>query len=252
MKKEEVFNEKLETATEIRTHIQDDLRAKYSELKIMFEAFTGQKGKLLKHVTDMYHYRYGGYPNENSAPKHFELIERFAWMVHFFNIIGFSRQYKEVLDQFGISLKIDPEYVLCVNGAEDDEAGGDPLPMPPGTDLVVPAALEALLESPEIAAHLPKHKQITVAQALRAFVLACDVLQGAICQQSNVIKKELAPAVEQQCEIRKGDFTSSVMVNYHKVTGRVTKKKVQRLRKNLKSKVTTGAFNIKNLEQEIN
>jgi uncharacterized protein YdhG (YjbR/CyaY superfamily) len=251
MKKQDVFDSKLEEATKVRTHIQDDLRAKYNELKLMFEMFTRQKGKLLKHVVDMYHYKNGGYPNENSAPKHFELIERFAWMVHFFNMIGFQRQYKEVLEQFGIKIVCDPHYELHVGGGGDEEDEENITPMPDPTDLVTEEALEALQESPEIKKFLPKKTEITVGQALRAFVLACDEIQGAICAQSNVIKKELAPVVEAACEIKKGDFTSSVMVNYHKVTGRVTKKKVTRLKKSLKSKVETGNFNIANAQAEV-
>jgi hypothetical protein len=232
MKQQEVFDAKLEAATEIRTHIQDELRATYTLFKQLFEVLTGQPGKVLKHVVDMYHYREGGYPNANSAPKHQELVERFAWMVHWFNFVGLSGQYKEELKKYGIYLNIDQTFKI-------------------GNRPIEPEALEALQEYPEFAKRLKSNKPVDFRLAIRAFLFACDELQGTICKQSNVIKHELAPEVEQQCEIRKGDFTSSIMVNYHKTTGRVTKKKMQRLRKNLKSKLETGTFNINNIKSEI-
>lgn len=248
MKKQEIFDTKLEQATEIRTHIQDDLRVAYAELKYIFESFTGQPGKVLKHVTDMYHYKSGGYPNENSAPKHQELIERFAWMVHWFDLIGFSHLYKEELEKYGITLEIEPVECITNEGEEDETSINYPLENPP----VVAEALEVLQTDDRIKPHLPKKQgPVKFGQAIRAIVLACDGIQGEICANSNIIKKELAPLVEQNCEIGKGDFSSSVMVNYHKTTGRVTKKKVARLKKNLNSKVETGNYNIENAEGEL-
>lgn len=84
-----------------------------------------------------------------------------------------------------------------------------------------------------------------------ASFLLCDGIQGEICKNSNIIKKELAPDVETNCFIRKGDFTQSVMVNYHKKAGKITKKKVKRLKRDFKSKVDTGTFNIKSANEEI-
>jgi len=226
MKKQEFFNTKLEEATEIRTHIQDDLRTRYTEFKNLFESFTGEKSKVLKHLVDMYHYRNGGYPNENSAPKHVELIERFAWMVCWFSFVGLQNQYKVELAKYGISVTIQDGFKV-----QDSE--------------VAPEALEVLLEQPELAIFMPDNRPRNLKQAIRAFIFACDEIQGEICANSNTIKKEIAPEIEQNCEINKGDFTSSVMVNYQKTTDRVTKKKVERLQKNLNSKVEVGSFNIK-------
>lgn len=249
MKQQKLFDTKLQEATEIRTHIQDNLRTTYNGIKIAFEAFTGQKGKVLKHVVDMYHYRNGGYPEASSLPKHYELIQRFAWMVHIFRMVGLAGEYKEVLEEFGLKVTVDPEYVFTTGGENEEE--GDPIPMPDGGDIVVEEALEGLLEYPEITAKLPKKKQITVAQAIRAMIMACDEIQGAICQNSNVIRKEIAPEVERACEIKKGDFSGSVNVNYQVTTGRASKRKVKRLKKSLSSKYTAGSFNIRNMQDEV-
>lgn len=226
------FNEHLEQATEIRTDIQDNLRVAYNSFKLMFEGLTGQKGKVLKHVVDMYHYRNGGYPSPNSAPKHQELIEKFALMVHWFNLIGFSKLYKDGLQAYGITdISIDPAYKI-----QDTPLNEEMLEIVDGADF---------------GTHWPKNNDITFRQTIKAFVLACDEIQGAICSQSNVIKNDLAPLVEQACEIKKGDFTSSVMVNYQKTTDKITKRKVKNMQKTFKSKVEIGTFNIKSAEQVV-
>lgn len=227
MLKEQIFNEKLEEATEIRTHIQDDLRKRYNSLKLMYAAFTGKKGKVLKNVVDMYHYRYGGYPNDTSLPKHQELIENFAEMVLHFDFIGFSKIYKDELKKYGITLTVNPDNAIKNVPVVED-------------------ALEVLQETGLLAGV----KNPMFKEAVKAFVLTCDEIQGEICGQSNIIKKELAVQVKEECEIEKGDFTGSVMVNYHKQTGKITERKVDNLIHKLESKVTTGNFNIKLAEEE--
>lgn len=198
----------------------------------MFESFTGQPGKVLKHLVDMYHYRKGGYPNESSPPKHQELIERFAWMVLWFDFIGLSHLYKDELKAFGITVIVSPEYKIKDAPIAEE-------------------AMEVFAEMPEFMHYLAENKKQTFKQAIRAFLFLCDEIQGQICSNSNVIKKQIGPAVEENCDIRKGDFSSAVMVNYTKATGRVTKKKFIRMKKNFRSKIETGSFNIKNVQTEI-
>lgn len=234
MNKPELFNEKLEEATEIRIYIQDELRSKYNEYKLLFKSFTGDEGKVLKHIVDMYHYRDGGYPNPNSPPKHQELIRLFAQMVKYFDLIGFSEIYQEELKKHGITVKVNPSYKI------------------PDVEVVAEAA--DTFEEMGLLQYLGKDYEylpIMYGEAVKAFVLVCDGIQGEICSNSNVIKKELAPDVETNCFIRKGDFTQTVMVNYQKKSKKITKGKVKRLKRDFKSKVESGTFNIKIANEEI-
>lgn len=230
MKNTELFETKLDEATEIRKHIQDDLRKEYNEYKLLFKSFTGEEGKVLKHVVDQYHYREGGYPNESSPPKHQELVEKFAQMVLYFDLIGFSKLYKEELDKWGITVKVN----------QGSEIQNVPV-VEEALEVIETTSLKRLIKSKK-----PMYKEV-----IKAFVLHCDGLQGEICANSNEIKREIAPAVELACEVKKAHFTGSVMVNYHKEAGKITKKKVETMERNLKGKIEIGEFDIENAKEDL-
>lgn len=228
MKNKESFIEKLAKGVEIRTYIQDTLRAVYNVYKKCFQKVSGEDAKILKHLVDMYHYAGGGYPNENSQAKHEELMDRFAWFVKYFEFMGMRDTFvdKYLLEQHGIKVSAASKiqnFKLTqgqINYCKR-QLGDNCIKMELGIDFK---------------------------EFLKQILLYCDQVQGQICDQSNEIKRDLAPAVEEECVIKRGDFTSAVMFNYRNSTHRVTVKDIERIKYATRSRVEISGYNLQQIK----
>lgn len=170
------FKQKFEEAVSIRAEIQDVHRVKYNNIKKEFEENTGLAGKELKFLVDMYHYRSGGYPNENSLPKHQEVLNNFANLVKYFNLIGLDHEYQHILDSLGIEIKIKQP----VEDFELENLGKD--------------FSEHLLET----------------------IKECSEIQGDICNLSDSIKRGISKEISEKTSISSGIITQGVMFEYQK------------------------------------
>jgi hypothetical protein len=201
MKNKEVFDKGLKKATKIRTIIQDELRADYNTKKRLFKRTTNLDGnEVLKHLTNMLHYRAGGYPSQNSLPQHHELMNKFIVFFKFFSFLGWDKEFiHDYLKDYGIEVKILPGFEV-----DDYELDED---------------------------HKIKIKEVaemevdTFKQFLENLILYCDNLQSGICNYSNQIKRDIADNIKEECDVKKGHFTSTVMFEYRKEKERIKAEK---------------------------
>lgn len=234
MKNEQIFNTELEKAVEIRTIIQDVYRKKYERLKQYVKETLGLEKKHFKHLVDMYHYRFGGYPNETSPPKHAELIQNFCLMVRYFGVMGLTKLVTDEMEKYGVVARITQ---VATDLNQDEAANFNQafcLQEVKGIrDKDLRAELETKLKS-----------AATFAQALRCCLAIADNYQGSICQHSNEIKHDIAPIIEAQTEIKKSDFNNTVMFNYRLNSRRIKEKHLDKIKASVKSKVVSSGVQI--------
>lgn len=191
----ELFEKKLKTAKKIRKIIQEEYRADYNRKKTHFKNITGLDGnEVLKHLVDMKHYASGGYPSENSLPYHEILLKKFIIFFKFFHFLGWEKEFiHDYLSEYGIKVEIEKGCGIVNTKFDEDQ----------------------LEEVSEIDA-----ETIAASKDLKSFlesmILYCDDLQSHICNHSNQIKRGIAKIVKEECGIKTGHFTSTVMFEYKK------------------------------------
>lgn len=190
MKNNAIFEEALVRAAEIRKDIQENMRKKYKAFMKAFGIMSGTDGKKLKFITDMLYYKDGGYPNEESLPKHEEVLNNFIDLVKYMDLLGKRNQFVDgYLRQHGITVALDSRYKI-----ENLMIDGD-----------TKHKTEQALKEYNIRVTAAPLKNLT-----EAFLQQTMAIQSEICSKSDEIKHDLAATVENNCEVKKSDFISSV------------------------------------------
>jgi hypothetical protein len=174
----------MEGSIKDRAYIQDDLRIQYKDLKSTVKSVTNIKAPDFKHLVDMVHYRNGGYPQENSKPKHDELITKFVQLVEMMEFTGI-KLYD--LKEYGIDVKLlNPlsEYNIKPNDIGDE--------------------------------YKKEFKGITKgSDFMRKALSIGDDLQGEICVTSDKIK-DLGKYISKNSTIKSGHYTRTVFTEYQR------------------------------------
>lgn len=98
----------LQKAVSTRTYLDKVLWPEYNEVSEAFQFITAYKYNQhqFKDLVDMWHYRHGGYPSENSAPKLWAKINSFAYITKLMRSFNLTQIEKE-LKRFGITITFD-------------------------------------------------------------------------------------------------------------------------------------------------
>lgn len=226
MKNANVFDESLNRAAAIRREITEKLRKVYNVLQKAYGIATGKDGKKLKFVTDMLYYRNGGYPNENSLPKHVEVLDQFIDLVKYMQLLGYKYEFVD---------KYLAEHGITVTLSETGKIENLPIA---GDDLH--KAHEVLRKEGFNIAEFPaaNHKAFLINMLSKTMEL-----QRQICQKSDQIKHNIAGVVESQCEIKKSDFTGAIRFKILSDKNKVNANIIAREKKNINSALET--FNAK-------
>jgi len=186
------ISSKIDEGKEIRREIQEVHRKKYNALKVLFSEVSGEEDKnLIKFITDMVHYRNGGYPKPNSKPKHHDVLNHFINLYKWMSFIGREKQYvTDYLKEHGITVTLDKP---IENTSIESH--------------------KILIENSE-----PDTFFTTDAADLRQFtedmLEVTDDLQGTICKLADSIKIDLASSVTAK-GVKKGHFIDAVNFSYN-------------------------------------
>jgi hypothetical protein len=184
----EILKEKIQAGTKIRKEIQEVHRKRYEELKRLFRAVTETNPQLLKFLTDMFYYRNGGYPSENSLPKHEEVLNRFIDIFKYMSFLGTEKQFvTNYLAEHGIEVKL----------------------LHPVEDYSVEKSHKAIAEANVFL------EKFTFKEFLNTLIDECLGLQGHICNLADKIKIDLAKEIEKESGVKKGHYLDAVTFNYN-------------------------------------
>lgn len=226
MKNSQVYDEALEQASKIRLHIQENLRKAYRRIQKSFGIATETDGKELKLITDVFYYKDGGYPNENSLPRHEELLSNFVTLVKYMDFLGLRRQYVDTyLQDNGITLTLAEDAKI-----ENININGD-------TRHKISEALGDLIAQSDFRTLLNKFLSQTL------------TIQAEICNRSDEIKHNLANTVEGNCEINKSDFMNAIRFDILSKKNKINTKIIDRERKLFTSKVEIFKKKIEKTQQ---
>lgn len=192
MQNKDVFEQKLKESSEIRYEINEKWRAKHlNVLARTFKRIFNRKTSDFRIVKDAIHYK-GGYPLPSSPPKMDELLDNFAAVIKFYDLMGNkkARAYLKRVHNIEISDLLPLKDTNLTKYKLDKELG-DMIP-----ELVKP------------------HQKVSTKVAAQLIFAKADEIQGVICGLSDKIKYDNASAVQSACGISKSDFKKAVQLDY--------------------------------------
>lgn len=221
IKNKEVFEKALENGTKLRSFIQDILRNKYKALSRAFGIISGKESRLLKFYTDLIYYKKGGYPSENTLPKHEQISLDFIEMIKFLDFMGIKDvMLNDIFYKYGLTVSIDSSKSIInqnING--DNLAKGN----------------EILLKAFKSKSSQIKGRDLKT--VIRELLSQTIPLQGQICEISDKIKYELTSIVGKACDVTKEDFKEAIQFNIDLNKNKMTNRKIETKTKNATSKV---------------
>ena len=224
IKNEEVFDKAVKEGAKLRTFIQEVLKKKYSSFSKAFSLITGKENRFLKFFTDIIYYKSGGYPTENTLPKHEQYTIDFIEMVKFLDFMGLKQVMLDPLfNKYGITITIEPGRKMQNFNLDGDKIGK-------ANDIIRKATNDKNF----------KLISRTHYDLIRELLKYTVELQGHICETSDKIKHDLANFVEKTTDITKEDFKDSVKFEVDLGKNRIKEKQVSKIQKSAKSKV--GVF----------
>lgn len=192
MENKKVFNKNLKESSKIRYEINEVWRAKHlNVLSSTFKRIFKRSTTDFKVVKDAIHYK-GGYPLECSPPKMNELLDGFAAVIKFYDLMEKDNARNYLKNCHGIEV-ID----------------NDPLK---------DTKITKYKADPELAKMIPElvtfGKPVSTKIAAKLIFKKADEIQGIICGLSDKIKYDAATEVETACKIKKSDFKKAVQLEY--------------------------------------
>jgi len=203
MRQKDFYISVVEEGSKYRYQINEDFYKKgMNPIQNIIRFLIGLTPEEFKFIHDMNYYQHGGFPYPDSPPKIDAFLDKFVLLVKYFYFLGWEDKINNRINEHGIFIKLE-------NPLIDEEVNKD--------YLKDPKTLKQFTKNwQKVFGDCPMNFKTKKETLLDILNQSYD-LQYKICTFANKIRKELAPAVEDKCGIKKSHFEKAVYLQYKKI-----------------------------------
>jgi hypothetical protein len=214
MKNEEVYKKEVEEGSLIRYEINEDHAPELSALGKIYRGYFNRHPRELSFAKDVYYYK-GGWPKETTPPKAQAIANKIADAFLVLKYVDLAEDLEHYLAERGLKIEFIHDNVLEETFEADNEYKSDKK----RSKLV--DNWKELFDYP-----LPEDDKASI---LKALLLRGADKQKTICELADKIKIEKGEAVQEECDIKVGNYCRAVNLKFKLQKGKDIGEDLQRI-----------------------